>query len=47
MSPLEGRRIVLTGAAGGIGGLLAARLRGCGAHVTGVDRVASALAPPK
>ncbi|HXH14693.1 MAG TPA: SDR family NAD(P)-dependent oxidoreductase [Sphingomonas sp.] len=41
MSPLEGRRIVLTGAAGGIGGLLAARLRGCGAHVTGVDRVAS------
>ncbi|PTQ59898.1 short-subunit dehydrogenase [Sphingomonas aurantiaca] len=41
MSPLEGRRIVLTGAAGGIGGLLAARLRGGGAHVTGVDRVAS------
>ncbi|RZT53159.1 short-subunit dehydrogenase [Sphingomonas sp. BK036] len=41
MSPLEGRRIVLTGAAGGIGGLLAARLRRCGAHVTGVDRVES------
>ncbi|MCK8455139.1 MULTISPECIES: SDR family NAD(P)-dependent oxidoreductase [Sphingomonas] len=41
MSPLEGRRIVLTGAAGGIGGLLAARLRLCGAHVTGVDRVPS------
>nr|WP_282580385.1 SDR family NAD(P)-dependent oxidoreductase [Sphingomonas faeni] len=31
----------MTGAAGGIGGLLAARLRLCGAHVTGVDRVPS------
>lgn len=40
MSRLEGRRVVLTGAAGGIGGMLAERLRRRGAHVTGVDRVA-------
>ena len=41
MQPLEGQRAVLTGAAGGIGSLLAARLRERGAVVTGVDRVAS------
>ena len=41
MSRLEGRRIVLTGAAGGLGGLLAARLRARGAYVTGIDRIAS------
>lgn len=39
MRRLEGKRVVLTGAAGGIGSLVAARLRGLGAHVTGVDRV--------
>lgn len=36
---LEGKRLVLTGAAGGIGSLVAARLREHGAHVTGIDRV--------
>lgn len=41
MSRLEGRHIVLTGAAGGLGGLLAARLRARGAYVTGIDRIAS------
>ena len=40
MRRLDGRSVVLTGAAGGIGTLLAQRLRGAGAHVTGVDRVA-------
>lgn len=39
MSRLEGLRIVLTGAAGGLGSLVAERLRGFGADVTGVDRV--------
>lgn len=39
MRRLEGKRIVLTGAAGGIGSLVAALLRGKGAHVIGVDRV--------
>jgi short-subunit dehydrogenase len=39
MRPLEGKRIILTGAAGGIGSLLATRLRENGAMVTGVDRV--------
>jgi short-subunit dehydrogenase len=39
MSPLEGRKIVLTGAAGGLGTLLVTRLRQRGAHVIGVDRV--------
>lgn len=38
MSRLEGKVIVLTGAAGGIGSLVAARLQTLGAHVTGVDR---------
>lgn len=39
MSRLEGRRVVLTGAAGGIGGMLVERLQRRGAHVTGIDRV--------
>lgn len=39
MLPLEKRHVVLTGAAGGIGSLVAARLADLGAHVTGVDRV--------
>lgn len=38
MHPLEGSRVVLTGAAGGIGSLVAAKLRAAGAHVIGVDR---------
>ncbi|MES3048562.1 MULTISPECIES: SDR family NAD(P)-dependent oxidoreductase [Sphingomonas] len=41
MSQLDARHIVLTGAAGGLGGLLASRLRRRGAHVTGIDRVPS------
>ena len=44
MSRLDGERIVLTGIAGGIGSLVAARLRAAGAKVIGVDRVASDLA---
>jgi short-subunit dehydrogenase len=36
---LEGRAVVLTGAAGGIGSLLAARMQAGGAHVLGIDRV--------
>ena len=40
MKSLERKRVVLTGAAGGIGSLVAARLRLAGAIVTGVDRVA-------
>jgi short-subunit dehydrogenase len=36
---LEGQRVVLTGAAGGIGTLLAQRLRLQGATIIGVDRV--------
>jgi short-subunit dehydrogenase len=36
---LDGQRVLLTGAAGGIGSLVAARLRRDGAHVTGIDRV--------
>lgn len=39
MSQLEGRTIVLTGAAGGIGTLLVRRLRHDGGWVIGVDRV--------
>ncbi len=39
MKPLEGQRVILTGAAGGIGSLVAARLRNQGAIVTGVDRI--------
>jgi short-subunit dehydrogenase len=36
---LEGKQIVLTGAAGGIGSLVAVRLRAHGAHLIGVDRL--------
>lgn len=36
---LEGKAVALTGAAGGIGSLVAARMRGEGAHVTGIDRL--------
>jgi len=39
MRLLEGRRVVVTGAAGGIGAPVARLLREAGAHVTGVDRV--------
>ena len=39
MSRLEGKRVLLTGAAGGIGSLVALDLRARGAHVTGLDRV--------
>ncbi len=41
MKPLEGKRVVLTGAAGGIGSLVAARLAALGAELTGVDRIES------
>jgi short-subunit dehydrogenase len=39
MRRLDGLNAVVTGAAGGIGSLVAARLREAGAHVTGVDRL--------
>lgn len=39
MSTLDGLRILVTGAAGGIGSLVAKRLSAAGAHVTGIDRV--------
>ncbi|MES2272517.1 MAG: SDR family NAD(P)-dependent oxidoreductase [Pseudomonadota bacterium] len=39
MKPLEGQNVVLTGGAGGIGSLVAQRLRAQGAYVVGVDRV--------
>lgn len=39
MQRLDGRKVVLTGAAGGIGSLVATRLRRKGAHVVGVDRL--------
>ena len=42
MSSLDGRRVILTGAAGGIGSLVAKRLRAAGVHVTSVDRTESA-----
>jgi short-subunit dehydrogenase len=41
MQRLDGKRVVLTGAAGGIGSLVAQRLRSQGAHVVGVDRIES------
>lgn len=41
MSRLEGARVLVTGAAGGIGSLVTHGLRCQGAHVTGVDRVPS------
>ena len=43
MSRLEGKRVAMTGAAGGIGSAVAHRLRAEGAHVTGIDRVESPL----
>ena len=36
---LDDRNVYLTGAAGGIGSLLAKRLRAAGAYVTGIDRI--------
>lgn len=39
MSRLDGKRIAMTGAAGGLGAPLARLLREEGAHVTGIDRV--------
>lgn len=39
MSRLEGRRVFVTGAAGGIGMPVSRLLREAGAHVTGIDRV--------
>ncbi|UZW57341.1 SDR family NAD(P)-dependent oxidoreductase [Sphingobium sp. JS3065] len=39
MQQLEGKRVVLTGAAGGLGAPLAGMLRAQGAHVTGIDRM--------
>jgi short-subunit dehydrogenase len=41
MQRLDGKCVVLTGAAGGIGTLVAQRLRSRGAYVVGVDRLAS------
>lgn len=38
MSPLEGKRVVVTGAAGGIGTHVSRLLREAGATVTGIDR---------
>jgi short-subunit dehydrogenase len=37
--PLERKAVVLTGAAGGIGSLVAARMQADGAHILGIDRV--------
>ena len=45
MKRLEGKQIVVTGAAGGIGSLVSMRLTALGAHVTGVDRVECAKCP--
>mgnify|MGYP000320024833 CR=1 FL=1 len=39
MKRLEGKQIIVTGAAGGIGSLVSMRLTALGAYVTGVDRV--------
>lgn len=39
MSRLEGKRVAITGAAGGLGAPVAELLREAGAHVTGIDRV--------
>ncbi|CAN5421335.1 SDR family oxidoreductase [soil metagenome] len=39
MRQLDGKTIVMTGAAGGIGSLVARRLRGEGARVIGIDRI--------
>lgn len=45
MKRLDGKRVVVTGAAGGIGSLVSARLAELGAHVTGVDRVECSKCP--
>lgn len=45
MKRLDGKRVVVTGAAGGIGSLVSARLTDLGAHVTGVDRVECSKCP--
>ncbi|MAC57771.1 MAG: short-chain dehydrogenase [Novosphingobium sp.] len=39
MSRLDGKRVAITGAAGGIGTPVARMLREAGAHVTGIDRM--------
>lgn len=39
MSRLDGKRVAVTGAAGGLGGPVERLLREAGAHVTGIDRV--------
>ena len=41
MSPLEGRSVAVTGAAGGIGGPVSRLLRARGARVIGIDRLES------
>ncbi|MGD9665624.1 MAG: SDR family NAD(P)-dependent oxidoreductase [Novosphingobium sp.] len=38
MSRLDGQRVAITGAAGGLGAPVAQRLRDAGAYVTGIDR---------
>lgn len=38
MSRLDGKRVAITGAAGGLGAPVARALREAGAHVTGIDR---------
>lgn len=40
MSRLDGQRVAITGAAGGLGAPVARKLRKAGAHVIGIDRVA-------
>lgn len=45
MKRLEGKQIVVTGAAGGIGSLVSMRLIALGAHVTGVDRLECSKCP--
>lgn len=45
MKRLDGKRIVVTGAAGGIGSFVSQRLVELGAHVTGVDRVECSKCP--
>lgn len=44
MLPLEGENIVLTGAAGGIGSIVALRLRWAGAYVIGIDQTEASSA---
>jgi len=39
LSRLDGKRVAITGAAGGLGGPVERLLREAGAHVTGIDRV--------